>query len=404
VQTLKSKTPEVTVGPANAEVVGSDNTAIQSAVHLAGSRRVDTVRVLKGTYRLSNAIRMPSGIKLVGEGDDTILRKDLYVDSVLVEDAGWYQREVVVRDPDLFPVGCGIVISGPAAKKDEDVHVEASVAGKEGNTLILDRAYIGEDFWLVRGEQKVTAGFRHIRMEDQHDVAIADMQLDGGLDAGDLTKEGKPGGGIFMQNCDRVVLRNIYAHHNNCDAISWQICEHVTLEGCRLEYNALGSHPGSGSQYMVVRDCRFRNNVQGFYYCWGVQHGLMENCEVAGSRTCGISIGFRDSHNVIRDCSVHDNGEVGVLFRTSWYPHQSPKNCLLERCRIENNGPPGNPLAIRLQDAAEDIRISNNTITDARGSDAGVAIRIEKTVKSVSIENNTVSGFQREVVDDRANV
>ena len=398
-QTLTTRAPELTVGAANADVIGADDVAIQSALHLAKSRGASTVRILKGTYLLKNSIFLPSGIKLLGEGNDTILKKNLFAESPLIEDVNWYQRVVKVKDPGLFPIGGGIRIMGKHITIDSLVHVAATVIGKEDNTLILDRKYLNKNIWLQRGEPKVTTGFPLIWAEDQQDITIADLQLDGGTNLDDI--EICEGGGLSMQNCDRVTVRSIYSHHNNGDGMDWQVCDHVTVENSRFEYSNLGMHPGSGAQHMVVRNCRINNNLHGFFFCWGVQHGLLEDCEMTGNRDYGISVGFHDSHNVIRKNHIHDNGEVGVSFRGGHYPKQSPTDNLVEDNRIKNNGQTDAPFGIHVQAHSDDIRIKNNQITDDRGSDAGVAIKIEETVKTVTMENNTIRGFKEELVDMR---
>ena len=400
-QTLDADPPAVTVGQANADVTGADDTAIQAAVHLAANRGVNTVRIRKGTYLLKNSIVLHSGLTLTGEGDATILKKALDVESPLADDANWYQRVVRVQHPERFPVGCGIALVGTDAKSDDPVFVEATVVGRDGNTLILDRKYLGKNLWLVRGEQKAITAFRHIRAEDQRDITIAGLLLDGGVAPEALVENEGRGGGIFMQNCDRVTIRSVTLRHNNSDAISWQICEHVTVEDCRSEHNCLGMHPGSGSQYTLVRNCAVCNNLNGFYFCWGVQHGCLEHCEISGNQHYGISVGFRDSHNVIRNNRVSDNGEVGVHFRKSRFPHQSPVDDRLEHCRLENNGPAHAPLGIHIQDAPDRIHIAHNTIADSRQSEAGVGIRIEKTVRAVTLEKNTIRGFAKKIVDLR---
>jgi polygalacturonase len=66
----------ITVGPANADVIGQDDRAIQQAIDRVAARGGGTVRIKAGTYTLSNAVRLPSHMTLEGEGNDkTILKK-----------------------------------------------------------------------------------------------------------------------------------------------------------------------------------------------------------------------------------------------------------------------------------------------------------------------------------------
>jgi polygalacturonase len=63
----------------DADIVGSDQRAIQAAVERLGG---GTVRILAGTYRLRNAVYLQSGVHLIGEGEKTVLIKGAVHDDV----------------------------------------------------------------------------------------------------------------------------------------------------------------------------------------------------------------------------------------------------------------------------------------------------------------------------------
>lgn len=399
-QSLAIKSPELTVGATGADVVGTAGVAIQSALHIAAKRNINVVRILKGEYLLKNSIILSQGMTLCGEGEDTILKKDIFSESPLVADANWYQRTVKVKEPHLFPIGCGVRLLGLHCLMDKEMNVRATVIAREDNTLILDRKYLGENLWLTRGTPRVTTQFPLICAEDADDLTVSSLQLDGGLDS--LDPGSRYAAGISLQNCDRISVRNVYAHHLGGDAMDWQICDDVTVEDSRFECcSGLGLHPGSGSQHTRVRNCKVLNNVHGFFFCWGVQYGCLEDCEIAGNGDYGVSVGFRDSHNVIKNNHIHDNSHVGVHFRAAHHHGQSPVDVLVEGNHIENNGPDNAPLGILFEYAPNDIRIIGNEITDNRNAPNGVAIKIEKTVRSVSVEGNNISGFAQDMVDLR---
>jgi len=152
---------------------------------------------------------------------------------------------------------------------------------------------------------------------------------------------------------------------------------------------------------MIVRNNRITNNPRGFYFCWGIQQGLLEGNEIAGNDTYGISIGFHDSHNVIRKNRVCRNGQVGVHFRSAHHPEQSPCGDRLEDNLIEDNGPKDAPLGVHIEYAADDIRLVANIISDSRHSSAGVGVQIEKTVCKVVLKNNRITGFKTDILDKR---
>ena len=66
----------ITVGPQDADIVGSDQRAIQAAVDYLARLGGGTVHLKAGTYRLRNAVYLQTGVNLTGEGDKTVLIKD----------------------------------------------------------------------------------------------------------------------------------------------------------------------------------------------------------------------------------------------------------------------------------------------------------------------------------------
>ena len=390
---------EVTVGPSSADVAGDNDVAIQAAIELASRRGVRRVRILKGTYRLNASVVMRSGMTLIGEGGDTALRKALFAESPIVQDVNWYERRVRVERPELFPVGCRVLLRGTSRTQDTPVAKSAAVVGKEDDVLVLDCDYIGDNFWVVRGGARVTTQFPVIFAEDQQDMAMADMELDGGADEDGW--DHSRGSGVSMQNCHRVSFRGLHVHDCKGESLSWQICNDVTVEDCVLRRNFLAGHPGSGSLRMVVRNNRFVDNANGFYYCWGVQDGVFEDNEVARNGTYGISIGFHDSHNVLRDNRVFENRGAGVVFRPGHYPHQSPIDCLIEDTAIENNGPADEPLGVAVEAHSDAITLRGCVIRETRNPLRGVGVRIAETAGAVNLEDNAIEGFETDVLDRR---
>ena len=94
----------VTVGAAGADVMGTDNVAIQKAVDRVAAAGGGTVLLKAGTYTLSNSVQLPSHITLRGEGPDkTILKKAAGVQSKLALDADYGEYEATVEDASGLP-------------------------------------------------------------------------------------------------------------------------------------------------------------------------------------------------------------------------------------------------------------------------------------------------------------
>jgi len=394
-----SSQSEITVGYKYADIIGRDETAVTAALLLAESRGINRVRILKGVYTCRNSIFLKPGIELSGEGNETILQRSRPVESPVTKSVNHYERVIRVKSPALFPPGCGIRITGAAWSSKEPVSARATVIARNGHDLLIDRPYLGETFWLEKGPVIASTLVPVICGADVNHVAVENIQIDGNIQFKGMHY--CAGDGIGLKNCHQVNIRNIYSHHNSADGIGFEICNDVTVENCLLENNALPLHAGSGSLRMNVRNNKLINNQCGFYFCWGIQQGVLEDNEMRGNLTYGISVGFHDSHNIIRRNRVIANKEVGILFRDAQYPNQSPCDDLVDGNLIENNGPKDGALGIKIRFGADDIKISRNKIRETRRGQGTTGILIEKTVGDVRLTGNLISGFEKDVLDCR---
>ncbi len=137
----------------------------------------------------------------------------------------------------------------------------------------------------------------------------------------------------------------------------------------------LGFHPGSGSQRPVFRNCTAKGNSQGIFFCWGVSDGLAENCVLSENRQFGVSIGHRDTDNVIKSCTIERNGEVGILFRQEGTEFRNGHRNRIEACTIRNNG---EKIGIDIQGKTQDIAIVKTRFDATAGDKQKIAIRIGK--------------------------
>ena len=76
----------ITVGPREADLVGTSDRVIQAAVDYVARRGGGTVRVLPGTYRLRNSIFLQSRVRLLGSGTDSTLIKEPSATTKLIVD------------------------------------------------------------------------------------------------------------------------------------------------------------------------------------------------------------------------------------------------------------------------------------------------------------------------------
>ncbi len=65
----------ITVGQQRGDLMGHDDKVLQAAVDYVTRFGGGTVKVLPGTYTLRNAVFLPSRIRILGSGDDSVITK-----------------------------------------------------------------------------------------------------------------------------------------------------------------------------------------------------------------------------------------------------------------------------------------------------------------------------------------
>ncbi|MEN6301217.1 MAG: right-handed parallel beta-helix repeat-containing protein [Armatimonadia bacterium] len=393
---------ELTVGPKKAQITGQDHLALQGAVDRVAALGGGTVRILPGVYDMGNSLFLRSRVNLVGSGDDTILRKRRSAATLLADDLDWYGTVVPVADPAIFEVGGGLLLRGKCPHSGMYRCVRTTVLAIEGAQIHVDRRE-RLNFW-IDAEAEAATLYPIITGEWVNDISISDLAIDGNR-AENENLNGNYGGGIFIQDCDRVSLSRLHVHDYNGDGISWQVCDDLVVEDCRLIDNAdLGLHPGSGSQRPIIRGNVSRGNDIGLFFCWGIRKGLAENNDLQHNRKYGISIGHRDTDNLIRHNHIANSGVCGVLFREHPHSGRDPHRNVLEHNVIENSGTKGDCVAIEMLGAAEDVVLRDNQLLDSlkRGkSRRRIGLRVGKNIRNLVCERNIYQGMDEDVVDLR---
>ncbi|MBM4049395.1 MAG: hypothetical protein FJ279_30230, partial [Planctomycetes bacterium] len=338
---------EVTVGPKQADFVGDAHLALQAAVDYVTKLGGGTVRVLPGTYQMGNSLFLRDKLRLVGSGEDTILRKCPSAVTKLVDDTDWYDATVHVADPSVFRVGGGLLLRGKSPFYEKRMqYVKLTVVAIEGNVIHVDRE-VREDFWPEAGAEAATL-FPVVTGNYVNDIVVENLTIDGNRAQNDHL-DGNYGGNIFIQDCDRVVIRNVTTRDGHGDGVSWQVCDDVTVDNCRSLNNAdLGLHPGSGSQRPIVTNNRIIGCGTGLYFCWGVKHGRAEGNVIEDSGKYGITIGHRDTDNLVRNNQVRRSGINGIQFRDHSVHRRNPHRNVFEGNLIEDSGVKGDCVAIEM--------------------------------------------------------
>ena len=390
----------LTVGQTEGDLRGTDDKIIQAGIDYLNRLGGGTLRLLPGVYLLQNALYLGSSITFRGSGEDTILKKAPSVETELIHDSDWFEYGASVKDVRGFEPGGGIMLrssTGPGAWQ-YDV-LQATIMAVQENTVFVDKL-LRKNFWT--GKQATAATiFPLITADHAHDVRVEDLVLEGNRGE-NAHINGNFAGAVFIQECHRWRFENVIARNYNGDGFSFQVCDDVHFRNCQALNNAdLGFHPGSGSQRPVFRNCVAKGNSLGLFFCWGVSDGLAEDCILSENQRYGISIGHRDTDNVIRHCSIERNGQVGILFRTEASTFLSGHRNRIENCLIRDNGSEQGGIGIDIQGTTSNISIVQNRLENDASQDQKIAIRISAQAENIKLKDNRFAGCPVEVEDLR---
>ncbi|MFT5088333.1 MAG: hypothetical protein ACI906_001766 [Candidatus Latescibacterota bacterium] len=384
---------ELRVGP-DGDLQGSDDKVLQAGIDYLHRLGGGTLHIRPGEYTMRNALYLRSGVRIVGGGEGTVLKKAASVCTELVCDSDWYEAQIRVADPSGFTPGCGIALRSQHAGALQVI--KDTVTAVEGNILHLSRR-LEKNAWLSEGATAATL-FPILTAEWVDDIEIEHLVLDGNRENNEELN-GNYVGGLFIQHCDRYSMRDVVSRHFNGDGFSFQVCDDIHFERCRAEGNAnLGFHPGSGSQRPVFRDCHARGNSQGIFFCWGVTDGLAENCILSENLSYGCSIGHRDTDNRLIGCTIENNREFGLLFREPVSEFRGAHRNFVENCLFRDNGGDGDGVAVEFHGAAHDVILRQNRFEDSGREHQQIGVRLSLEAEGVQLLDNIFTGMHENIV------
>ena len=390
----------VTVGPANADIIGTDNVAIQKAIGRVAKAGGGIVVIKAATYTLRNSVRLVSHLTLRGEGPEkTILKKAPGVRSKLSVDADYGEFIATVEDASGFAPGMGVTIVDKEQRSGWTPSIR-TVVSIDGNTLRFDR-FLHMDY-SVANDGEVFNTFPLLAGYQVEDVRVEDLTADGSRDSSE-TLDGCQAAAIYFFHSKRMTIRNSVARNYPGDGISTQFVEHPEVENCESYGNAfLGIHLGTGALYGLVRSNRVHDNGQdGLFLCWRVQHARYEDNQSWNNGQDGISLGHKDTDNTFLRNVVTGNARAGVYFRDERERNAASRN-VFRANKIADNGRPGAPgYGVRIEGETKNLTFAANTIRDTRQAPQAtqtVGIYIGPKADFVICEQNLFEGSTQQAI------
>jgi hypothetical protein len=386
----------ITVGPKDADVVGTTDKVLQAAVDFVARKGGGTVRLLPGTYRLRNSIFLQSRVRILGSGTDSVLIKEPSATTKLIVDGDHWDQEVTLADPRGFRVGDGgrLVAKDPHGKGTNIV--QCTLIASRGNRFKLDQR-LSERFHL-RGEPQIATNFALLQCSNVECVAIEKIAVDGNKAKNEMIDKGMfDDGSIRLDESNRITLRDVTVRNFYCDGIVWGISHDVLVENCNLHDGVrLALHSGSGSQRSIVRANRVRHCAEGVYFCWGAQHGLYEKNVIEDCKY-GMTLGHSDSDNLIRDNDIRRSGEAGIHFRGGSKAFAPHRNRIEKNRIVDSGGEKG--IAIHINGQTEAVRLVKNELRETRKPMSRIGILIEAETRDIRCEDNLIEGFAVAIKD-----
>lgn len=351
-------------GPRTITVAQGDSAALQKAANLL--RPGDTLSLGPGAFEMNNSLVVGSGVTVRGVPGKTILRKSHGVESLLAEDGDYGETFLAVAEPGKFRPGMGLSVLDDTLKSGWDVSV-TSVVGVEGRYLRIFPMTL-RDYDREKLHARVRNTFPILCAIDAENVVFDGLTVDGNKAENEYL-DGCRGGAIYLYKVRNATVRNCVARNYNGDGISFQITDHVQVIGCEsYGHTGYGVHPGTGSAYPVVRNCRLHDNGDiGLFLCWRVRHGRFADNRIEDNGHHGISIGHKDTDNEFVHNTVARNGTSGVYFREETYANSGHRNTFRDN-QVLDNGGPKEGYGFYIQPLASDILIEGNRIADTRGT------------------------------------
>jgi nitrous oxidase accessory protein NosD len=392
--------PMLKVGKDTGDLRGADLRALLAAVDYVAALGGGTVEIGPGTYIMRDSLHLRPGVTVQGTPGQTILRKADAATSPLKLDGDYGEEQITLENVTGFEVGDGVAVWD---KNAGGFHTTvARVTGRRDRTISISGP-LNADCMVDNGAQAATV-FPLISGYYADGVVLKDLIVDGNKTRNPHLN-GCRGGGIFLYRCHGARIERCNVRDYNGDGLSFQQSNDVKVMDCVAEENSsLGFHPGSGSQRPLLRHNRAsRNGEDGLFLCWRVQEGIFEENTLEQNGRFGISIGHKDSDNLVRSNVVRSNCNDGIFFRNEREGMAAHRNRIEENI-ISDNGRETPASGIRVRGQTKDLVIRSNSITDSRLGAARqqvTGIALESEVGGVVLENNIIDASEK-VRDQRA--
>ncbi|MFC1558531.1 right-handed parallel beta-helix repeat-containing protein, partial [candidate division KSB1 bacterium] len=391
------------------------------AIDAMAYRGGGTVHVLPGEYTLYNSIYLRSNVTIIGDREKTILKRGPVISSRLLIDADVGQMEITPKDVSLFKVGMGISLRSNSLM-NAMTSTPLTIKRIEHGVLYVND-YIVHDYtadldsWGKGGHDGLVSNvFPMIFGHRVENVVVDGFTVDSKTDTENPGWKSVRLGSVYFRTVKNSVIRNVKSINAQGDGILVaRASKNIIVEDCESAYNTFhGMHPGSHATHVTVRRCHFHHNgSDGLYICWGVKNSkfldnvIHHNGTRKNGKRNGISIGHKDTDNIIAGNHIYENAVSGLHFRKKTDANGAHRNIIKDNI-IENNGLKGHVprgYGIFISGITHDLTFQNNTIRETRSGKEALqfnAFYLSPEVSRVKMLDNKISGHPKKAVVDKS--
>ncbi len=356
-----------------------------------------------GRYPITRAIHLRSGVRIVGEGEATVIaRRDTCLQVRQTASAKIGDTAVQVTDASGFRVGQEVYLHSDQSLGWYSTH--AAVTAVEGNTIRFDIP-LSHDH-LLADSAFVMNFFPAFYGNEARGIVIENLKVEGGLTRRDFRNDFTVSAIHFRDVRDALVER-VHVEGWPGDGIGIQIGDNATVTRCLSERNlGHGFHPGTGITSGSWTDNIGRyNGWDGFYFCHRVRHTQVNGNRFHDNGWNGIGgLGEGgtggDRHDVVSGNFCYNNGRAGIECV------RGGNNIVVNNvCENNSQSEPGRYPGILVEDTYLSV-ISGNKCLDSRqpvtARTQAVGILVIGESRDNVIESNILTGHSREGLSGEA--
>jgi hypothetical protein len=386
-------TQEIRLSAADAQSAAAIQQVIDSLGDRGGRVVLPAVELV-----LDRGLELRSNVELVGQGQDTLLRKAPGRIYPLSGYHNYGMRDAPLEHTEGLEPGMTVAIRDKTHRGFFETF--ARITWIDGNWVGLDCG-LHSDYHANQEPELVTA-FPLVYGLNVHTVALRDIVLDGSREQQPAGIGSCRGAAIYFIGSRNITVSDVQERNFFGEGLGFQMCRDVRILRCSVSRNTgNGFHPGAGSTAALFEDCLAKENgAAGFFFCVRANHIDVRTSAFRGNQACGISIGTRDCHNRIAGCQMVDNAGPGLLIRATSRPVEV-HSCHISGCQITGNAADRGHAQIDVLGDAHDLVLERNQIAGASGHERA-GIYLAPSTERIWLVENSIEGCVPALVGEQS--